>query len=123
MTAPTRPAGTETPLTDALFSRHSDETNALCREGAMPSGWHGHGVKQAIELLQHARQLERDLHAAQAKALDIEGVLHQAWAFAKENANSRHVDGYRKDAFSYVLFWLREHEKEPSARGERCEEK
>lgn len=36
----------------------------------MPSGWHGHSVRQAVELLQHARQLETELHAARAKALE-----------------------------------------------------
>lgn len=55
-------------LTDALVERHKAETAAL--EARFPEGawvsrgeWREHSLRQARELLEHAYEMERRLHA------------------------------------------------------------
>lgn len=57
----------DTPLTDALIRRHTQETAA---GKSTPS-------EQVLELIEHTRQLERELAAAQRRVAELEGVARK----------------------------------------------
>lgn len=54
-----------------------------------------------------------DIFALKDK-LDQSENIHDVWAFAKAHPNL-HADGYRKEAFAYVAWWIDEYIK---AKGE-----
>ena len=54
---------TETCQTDALVKRHQDETDALLRKLHTQGELREHSIRQARELLDHAFDLEKRLHA------------------------------------------------------------
>lgn len=66
---------TPTPMTDALINRHIAESEQASKDALTGI----HAIRQVMELIEHSRELERDLAAARAEAARLRDALRLAY--------------------------------------------